>query len=233
MLRILLLILALAIGSTATAQTTENMDVLPMDLPPPAEKVFEVGLTTIENFDSLFDAFLQGELKKEPTASGYIINYGADREVAGIESYIRDRISLRKFDRSRIVMVRGGFRQERKTEFWFIPSGSFPPTIEWRPHKIDFFDRLNRSDFKRRLVSYLVRLRKSQTGTGYIIIDGSGDYAAGQEKLIRGNMRFRRFEANRITIVRGRVGGKPETQFWLLPEGATADDIERFKKEIQ
>jgi hypothetical protein len=232
MFRILLLILTLAIGSTAVAQTTEELPTVPKDMAPEAEKILEVEQTTNEHFAALFDSFLSGELEKDPTAYGYIINYGADREVARIARHIRHLVSLRKFSPSRIVIERGGFRRETKTEFWLVRAGVMPPTLEWRPHKIDFFGRITRADFKKRFVNYLVRLREQPTNTGYIIIDGSDAYAAAQEKLIREIMRVRRFMPERITIFRGKVGGQPQTQLWLLPAGATADEIERFRKEI-
>lgn len=233
MLRILLLLLTLTISSTALAQTTENSQSPPQDRWQEAEKVYEIGLTTREHFAALFDNFLEGKLKKDADAYGYIIYYGADRDAARNESYIKNLISLRKFDPSRIRTVRGGFRREMKTEFWIVRPGEVPPRLEWRPHKIDFFGRISRSEFKKRFVNYLVRLRKMPTNTGYIIIDGPDNYAAAQQKLILETMRLRRFVTERIMIIRGSTNGKPQTHLWLLPAGATADEMERFQKEIR
>lgn len=234
MLRILLLILALlAISSTALAQTTEETQSPPVDISPTPEKVSEVEQATDAHFAAVLDSFLNGELKKDKTVDGYIINYGSDREIAETVALIKKLISLRKYDSARVVLISGGFRQGKKTEFWLVRPGVMPPEIEWRPHRIDSFGRITQSDFDKRFANYLSRLRESPTNTGYIIIDGPADYFAEYQKLVLESTRRREsaFEP-RLLMVRGKTKGKPETQLWLLPNDPNGNGIERFKKEI-
>lgn len=69
------------------------------------------------------------ELNNNPTAQGYIINYGTDREIARREKQIRDAIAFRKQDPSRVTFVRGGDTGEGvKTKFYIVPAGATPPT---------------------------------------------------------------------------------------------------------
>ncbi|HLM03231.1 MAG TPA: hypothetical protein VK400_19415, partial [Pyrinomonadaceae bacterium] len=194
---------------------------------PQPKKFFEVGLTTNEHLDALLDTFIQGELEKKPAAKGYFVNYGEDRFAERNELRIKSLFKLRGFDISRITLVRGGFLKEVKTEAWLIPPGANPPELIQQPHKIDSFGRIAQSDFKKRFGKFLGRLREEASGTGYIFIDGSPNYAAGQERFIRNRMRLREFSSFRISIVRGDPNGKPRTQLWLIPAGLTADEIER------
>ncbi len=48
------------------------------------------------------------ELSNSPSAQGYIINYGTDKEIAKREKDIRAAIKFRKFDASRVTFLRGG-----------------------------------------------------------------------------------------------------------------------------
>lgn len=69
-------------------------------------------------------------LGNNPNAQGYIINYGTDKEVAAREKQIRDAISFRKYDPSRVTMVRGGANPNGAgvwTKFWIVPPGADNP----------------------------------------------------------------------------------------------------------
>jgi hypothetical protein len=79
--------------------------------------------------DALFVA-----LGNNPSAQGYIINYGTDRETAARERLIRDHIALRRFDANRITFLRGGANaigvQGIWTRFFVVPPGANPPTVD-------------------------------------------------------------------------------------------------------
>jgi len=84
------------------------------------------------DFGGRMDAFL-ADLANKPDHQGYIINYlgvetlPADRENHFREKMIMNHMSFRSFDRSRITLVRGGFRETLATEVWLIPPGAdFP-----------------------------------------------------------------------------------------------------------
>ena len=74
------------------------------------------------------DAFFI-QLNNDPRASGYIINYGTDREIARRENQIRKAIAFLKYDISRITFVRCVNKVEGiSTNYWFVPAGATPPT---------------------------------------------------------------------------------------------------------
>lgn len=73
------------------------------------------------------------ELNNDPTATGYIIVYQgkdvlpADYESAPMERRIRQEIRFSKFDESRIVFIKGGFRQQMSNELWLVRAGADAP----------------------------------------------------------------------------------------------------------
>lgn len=68
------------------------------------------------------------ELNNNPNAQGYIVNYGTDKEIARREAQIRKAIRFRKYDESRVTMVRGGDNSEGvNTKFWVVPPGAENP----------------------------------------------------------------------------------------------------------
>jgi hypothetical protein len=69
------------------------------------------------------------ELNNNPSAAGYIINYGTDKEITRREKQIRDAIKFRNYDASRITFVRGGDSGTGiRTVFFIVPAGATPPT---------------------------------------------------------------------------------------------------------
>ena len=68
------------------------------------------------------------ELSNNPNNQGYIINYGTDAEITARERLITNHINFRKFDRSRITLVRGGDRGNGpETKLYRIPPGAANP----------------------------------------------------------------------------------------------------------
>jgi hypothetical protein len=68
-----------------------------------------------------------GELQNNPTAQGYIFNYGAKRDVARREKLFRDHVVFRKVNPSQITFVRGKYEIELRTQLWVIPEGNEMP----------------------------------------------------------------------------------------------------------
>jgi len=98
------------------------------DPSPQATKIDEFGKATNGNVKMRFDNFMR-ELQNDPNAQGYVINYGSAKEIAKRQRQIRNAIAFRKFDASRITLVRGGQTDETiKTQFWVVPAGATPPT---------------------------------------------------------------------------------------------------------
>ncbi len=71
------------------------------------------------------------ELNNTPSATGYIIIYGTEREITRREKQIRDSIRFRNLDPNRVTIVRGGDKGTGvETVFYIVPSGVTPPTPE-------------------------------------------------------------------------------------------------------
>ena len=70
-------------------------------------------------------------LKDEINSQIYIINYGTDAEIANRESQIRDAMTFRKYDVSRVTLVRGGANPDNEkgvlTKAWIVPPGGEIP----------------------------------------------------------------------------------------------------------
>ena len=90
----------------------------------------------IDEFGPLANDVIRGrldnffaELQNNPDNQGYVINYGTDAQINAREKLIRNHIAFRKFDASRITMVRGGDTgQGATTKLYRIPPGAANPT---------------------------------------------------------------------------------------------------------
>jgi hypothetical protein len=74
---------------------------------------------------------LMNMLNAEPPSTGYIIIYtprnGDKRNAARISRVINQSIQFRGFDKSRMTIVEGGFREEFMVEFYLTPAGAELP----------------------------------------------------------------------------------------------------------
>ena len=88
----------------------------------------EFGKLSNDDVKSRLDTFFS-ELANNPNNQGYIINYGTDKEIAAREKVITSFIAMRKFDRSRITLVRGGASPDGivHTKLYRIPPGAENP----------------------------------------------------------------------------------------------------------
>jgi hypothetical protein len=95
---------------------------------PEAVLVNEFGKMSNDDIRAQLDNFF-AELANNPNNQGYIINYGTDREIAARERLIQNHIAFRKFDRSRITLVRGGVSPDGvvHTKMYRIPPGAENP----------------------------------------------------------------------------------------------------------
>lgn len=110
---------------TCRKEASETGGIAP--LPQPV-MVDEFGKLSNDDVKAKLDAFFI-ELQNNPNNQGYIINYGTDKEVAAREKVITSYINMRKFDRSRITLVRGGDTGSGvNTKLYRIPPGADNPT---------------------------------------------------------------------------------------------------------
>lgn len=77
------------------------------------------------------------ELNNNPTDSAYLIAYGKPKIVATAEREANNWIKIRRFDSSRITIIRGGGDSEKaEVELWRVPPGANPPEVKSLPETI-------------------------------------------------------------------------------------------------
>jgi hypothetical protein len=72
------------------------------------------------------------ELGNNPKAQGYIVNYGTDKEIAVRIKQIRKAVTFRKYDASRIKILRGGANPNGlgiNSKVWILPQGVEFPSL--------------------------------------------------------------------------------------------------------
>lgn len=72
------------------------------------------------------------ELQNDPSATTYVIAYGGRSSRAGQADLLGTRardylVEKRAIDRSRIMVLNGGYREEDCVELWIVPKGAAPP----------------------------------------------------------------------------------------------------------
>jgi hypothetical protein len=206
MIRILFLILVV-LSSVAVAQTEET---------PKAVKFDEFENATNGYVKMKMDYFYT-ELSNNPSSQGYIINYGTDREIAIRERQIRTSIQWRKYDATRITIVRGGFRDGVKSEFWIIPPGAENPAPESGGEMIDSFGKIPDGELKARLDSFFISMGNKPDSKGYILTFGTAKLHAAQEARIKRYIGFRRFDLSRVVFKNAGLADTAKTEFWLVP----------------
>jgi len=95
---------------------------------PERREVDDFGPLANDDVRQRLDAFF-ATLQSDPTAQGFIINYGTPRNVTRRETLIRNHITFRGFDASRITFVNGGDNGEGiRTRLVLVPAGADAPT---------------------------------------------------------------------------------------------------------
>ena len=117
------------IGGTdpnCTCDTVEEATA-PLDVIQPI-LVDEFGKLSNDDIRTRLDNFF-ADLSNNPNHQGYIINYGTDAQIAARERLITNHINFRKFDRSRITLVKGGASTDGdpRTKLYRIPPGAENP----------------------------------------------------------------------------------------------------------
>jgi hypothetical protein len=97
----------------------------PPDIKPEAWISREVGPATKSTLVRAVNAVINESFKFDRHQT-YIINYGTSAQVAQRERWIRNAITFRHFDGTRITLVNGGPGPVR-TLFWLVPPGAENP----------------------------------------------------------------------------------------------------------
>jgi len=95
---------------------------------------------------------------------------------------------------------------------------------EKKPESIKFaeFGTATNNFVKKKIEAFYVELANKPNSQGYIINYGTDKQIALREQQIRQSITFLKYDAPRVTIVRGGASdtGKIKTVFWVVPEGA-------------
>jgi len=116
-----LLVLTLVAAIVTPSQNADTVAKKPVPI-----KFAELGATESCEFREGVRRFMV-ELSNRPRYQGYIITYGTNHEIARRERLITNEVAYRKYDRSRVTLVRGGFKSVPATELWVIPPGADNP----------------------------------------------------------------------------------------------------------
>src|SRR3989337_2997081 len=119
----LLLGMGLFLCSTALSQDSQPKAVV-------VDECDTRGNNCEETFARL-DSFYT-ELSNNPSDQGYIVIYQVpESRSAGPrrERQLVNHIRMRRFDRSRVVLVSGTVRKDAKVHFWRVPAGAENPEI--------------------------------------------------------------------------------------------------------
>ncbi|MDI1240667.1 MAG: hypothetical protein PSX80_01940 [bacterium] len=120
----------LNIGGTDTTCgcTTQATEVGAVGNLPQPILVDEFGALPNDDIRGRLDLFF-AELSNNPNNQGYIINYGTPAQIATRERLIRNHITFRGFDASRITLVNGGDTGAgATTKLYRVPPGADNPT---------------------------------------------------------------------------------------------------------
>ena len=86
--------------------------------------------------------------------------------------------------------------------------------------KLDEFEKATNGYVKMIMDTFYVELNNNPAAQGYIINYGTAREIIKREKQIKVSIAFRKFDASRITFVRGGYLKVIKTDLWLVPPGA-------------
>lgn len=126
---LLLLLSGVGLSQTAESNSSAHEEINP-NIPIKIDEFGRVGDCELgARLDNLFIT-----LNNNPNAVGYVILYSgvdmlpSERESHPMLARINQNIAFRKYDASRIVFVKGGFRQNIGTELFLVHPKALPPT---------------------------------------------------------------------------------------------------------
>lgn len=206
---------------------------------PTAQKIDEFERATDEKVKMRIDAFSE-ELKKDPKAQGYIINYGSPKEIKIRRKQITDSINFRKYEAMRITFVDAGYSRIVKTELWIIPKGASESFISdnkiprniLEPSRFEKIgvqsESFNQSIFSK----YFSALKSRENVNGYILINANDAEFAEFEKKIRNYMTFANIQTERIFIKKGNPQNPLTTELWFVPKEVTSPNFTKKAEKL-
>ena len=218
---------------------------------PKAVLIDEFGKICSEELMARYDAFFI-ELNNNPTSTGYIVFYG-DETVEGRNLNFIAYLTLiypqtRRYDKSRLVLVRGENQAEMKVQFWSVPDGANPPKpekefVEQKINSTSLFDK-NWADFNREydgldiysngfldlgcefspnVSAFAEKLLSNPELTGYLVVYtkfGKGKKYGNRiaSFAVVDLMNNYKVPRNRLKTIYGGNREKPEIELWFVPK---------------
>ena len=97
---------------------------------------------------------------------------------------------------------------------------------------VDEFDNISCDDFLARADNLFIELQNEPNSQGYVVIYGKNESLPKKiayELWTNGAIKFRNFDGNRITKVRGAETKNIKVQFWKVPAGAEKPNFNEAK----
>lgn len=181
---------------------------------PVAEKIDEFGRSTDGEVKARMDNFYI-QLANDPSAQGYIINYGLPKDINVRRKQITKLINFRRYDPQRLTFVDGGFSPIFKTEFWSVPNGAEPPMPQTEAKQVDEFEKATSGDIKARIDNLYIELNNNQDFQGYILNFGTKQQIALRNQYIKKAVALRKFDLSLITFIEAGTSKTIKTEFWI------------------
>jgi hypothetical protein len=214
--------------------------------------VADFGKICSEELMAHFDTFMNA-IYDDPNSTGYIIFYG-DKSVEGRNLNFIRYLTLfypliRRFDKSRLVLLRGENQNQMKVQFWVVPAGAPTPELnrEFVQDKITsaiLFDE-NWADFNKwsgkldiyangflelgcefspNVRDFAKTLLSNPELMGYLIVYtkfGKGAKRGNQiaNFALRDLTRNHKVPLNRLKAIYGGNRKEPEIELWFVPKG--------------
>jgi len=217
-----------------------------------AHLIDELGKPCSEDLMARLDNYFI-QLNNDPTAIGYIVFYG-DKSIEETNlNFIKILTEIypnRRFDKTRLSLLRGENRDSMKIQFWIAPAGTNPPEVEkgfvsekytsTKPFDKNWADFTRWSgkleiyndgffdlgcDFSPNREAFAKILLSNPELTGYLIVYtkfGKGKTRANQISnfAVKDLVRNFKIPQNRLKTIYGGNREEPEIEFWIVPKNA-------------
>jgi hypothetical protein len=187
----------------------------------------EFGAIPCDEFLARLDMFFV-ELRNNPTATGYVIINGKqedERQSFRYRGWIRGWTKIRRFDSSRMTIIRGENSEELKIRFWLTPAGAnLPdsPDLGWKSPSISkpriFYseyddDGICPGDI---LISFSEILTQQPDVRGHIVINAKRvkEFNERKKELIN---EFSEIPSSRLRFFHVRHSSDTYVEYWLVP----------------
>jgi hypothetical protein len=195
--------------------------------------VNEFGEVNWSNFRHFFDNFLI-EISTIPNSKGYIVIYGAKSKPLSKyyrEILLKTHISVRNFDKNRLIFLYGEERESISTQFWKAPVGAdkpefiegywnykLPQTME--PTKIQQTLEVNEVGYNLFSTEFYSNLLKANFDSrGHLVIYDKSTKGFQQVKnqLLKELVSKNKVRRNQLKFFYLK-GKEPNIEFWYVPK---------------